>query len=450
MAGENLLSFRITVAAGDAMTELGKARSAISGLGADVKKAGDMGSSMQSLLTSTASIKNAFLSAKEAASVFSSGLGIADKLNAVRAGMDQSYAATKNVAGALLELKVAQSEASNAVNMGAMTADEAAASVEAYRQKVAAANAELEAMKVKTPIGEAFEKLRASIDPAFAAMKRFQALQAELAAMVASGEASQAAANIVLEQAASKYMGVATAAERAAAAQAEQAEAAAREAQEADRAASELDALANQYATLRASVDPAAAAIQRFMDAEVLANHAVQASIISQQEATQTLAALSAQMNTTGQAVTTEVQALINSNVRVKDAFLSASDSASAFNDALNMRDRVDQLRASIDYVYQAELRLKQATNETAEAVRLGSDRDGTQFVHPHGPQIWSYHLDTSSAQTDTTVHASPGSGLSLYVTDIILSNGAATAIEEVSHVIEQISHISTTIAARE
>ncbi len=64
-----------------------------------------------------------------------------------------------------------------------------------------------------------------------------------------------------------------------------------------------------------------------------------------------------------------------------------------------------------------------------ADVTRIGTDLDGTVFVHPHGPQIWHYHLDTSTAQTDTTVHASPGGALCLYVTDIVFSSGAATAI---------------------
>lgn len=64
-----------------------------------------------------------------------------------------------------------------------------------------------------------------------------------------------------------------------------------------------------------------------------------------------------------------------------------------------------------------------------SDATRLATDRDGSLFVRPHGPQVWSYHLNTSSAQTDTSVHAAPGAGLSLYVTDIVFSSGAATAI---------------------
>lgn len=63
------------------------------------------------------------------------------------------------------------------------------------------------------------------------------------------------------------------------------------------------------------------------------------------------------------------------------------------------------------------------------DAVRHAVDLDGTTYVHPHGPQIWSYHENSSAALTDTSVHAAPGVGLSLYVTDIICSTGAATAL---------------------
>ena len=62
-------------------------------------------------------------------------------------------------------------------------------------------------------------------------------------------------------------------------------------------------------------------------------------------------------------------------------------------------------------------------------AVRMAVDRDGAVYVLPHGPQVWSYHENSSSALTAATVHAAPGSGLSLYVTDIVCSTGAATAL---------------------
>ncbi|MEK9207051.1 MAG: hypothetical protein AAB922_01115 [Patescibacteria group bacterium] len=64
-----------------------------------------------------------------------------------------------------------------------------------------------------------------------------------------------------------------------------------------------------------------------------------------------------------------------------------------------------------------------------ADATRIATDRDGAVFVRPFGPRIWSYHEDSSSALTDASVHAAPAAGLSLYVTDIIVSTGAATAM---------------------
>ena len=64
-----------------------------------------------------------------------------------------------------------------------------------------------------------------------------------------------------------------------------------------------------------------------------------------------------------------------------------------------------------------------------SDATRLATDWDGAIYARPHGPQIWSYHSDGSTALTDASVHAAPGAGLSLYVTDIVVSSGAATAM---------------------
>lgn len=56
------------------------------------------------------------------------------------------------------------------------------------------------------------------------------------------------------------------------------------------------------------------------------------------------------------------------------------------------------------------------------------ADVYGVQEVRTDHPNKWSYHEDSSSALTDTTVKAAPGAGLSIYVTDIVVSTGAATA----------------------
>jgi hypothetical protein len=64
------------------------------------------------------------------------------------------------------------------------------------------------------------------------------------------------------------------------------------------------------------------------------------------------------------------------------------------------------------------------------DATRIVTDWDGAVYAHPHGPQVWTYHLDTSTAQTDTEVHAASGSAsLCLYVTDIVFSHDGTAAI---------------------
>lgn len=123
--------------------------------------------------------------------------------------------------------------------------------------------------------GAAFDRLRASIDPAFAATQRYRQIQQDLAAMVERGDATQRAANIALEQAASRYMGVATAAERAKQAEQEH--------------ASAVALSTGQYEALRASLDPVYAASKRYEAAQQSMKAAVQNGAITQAQANQVL-----------------------------------------------------------------------------------------------------------------------------------------------------------------
>lgn len=59
--------------------------------------------------------------------------------------------------------------------------------------------------------------------------------------------------------------------------------------------------------------------------------------------------------------------------------------------------------------------------------VPISVDNYGAVPIVGH-PNSWTYHENSSSALTDTQVAATPGAGLSLYVTDITVSTGAATA----------------------
>lgn len=132
------------------------------------------------------------------------------------------------------------------------------------------------AKQAATGGARSFEELRASIDPAFAASQKYAAIQRELAGMVGSGAASQRAANIVLEQAAAKYMGVETAAERTARAQRE--------------AASAVDEATRGYTALRSQLDPLFAASNRYEQAQETLAAAVKAGVVSQEQANRVLA----------------------------------------------------------------------------------------------------------------------------------------------------------------
>ena len=61
--------------------------------------------------------------------------------------------------------------------------------------------------------------------------------------------------------------------------------------------------------------------------------------------------------------------------------------------------------------------------------VRFAATRDGAGFALPHRPRIWHASAAHTTAQTDTTVKAAPGAGLSLYITDIYVAVDAAVDV---------------------
>lgn len=69
-----------------------------------------------------------------------------------------------------------------------------------------------------------------------------------------------------------------------------------------------------------------------------------------------------------------------------------------------------------------------QAAASDGDRVDALFDVYGVQEVRTDHPNKWSFHSDGSSALTDQEVEADPGAGLSIYITDIVFSTGAATA----------------------
>jgi hypothetical protein len=59
------------------------------------------------------------------------------------------------------------------------------------------------------------------------------------------------------------------------------------------------------------------------------------------------------------------------------------------------------------------------------DAAYLRTDRSRNLLVNITHPRFWHVSADYGAAQTNVSVKASPGAGLSLYITDLVLSNGA-------------------------
>ncbi len=66
-------------------------------------------------------------------------------------------------------------------------------------------------------------------------------------------------------------------------------------------------------------------------------------------------------------------------------------------------------------------------TSVTAEAdvARVRTDRNRRLLVNDAHPNLWSVSENHTTAQTNNELKAAPGANLSLYITDIIVSNGA-------------------------
>lgn len=65
------------------------------------------------------------------------------------------------------------------------------------------------------------------------------------------------------------------------------------------------------------------------------------------------------------------------------------------------------------------------AVSAEGDAAALRTDMNRLLIVNQTHPRFWHVSADYASAQTNTSVKAAPGASLSLYITDIQISNGA-------------------------
>ncbi|MFS4580357.1 hypothetical protein [Phaeobacter sp. C3_T13_0] len=120
-----------------------------------------------------------------------------------------------------------------------------------------------------------FDNLRASLDPVYAQSKQYEAVVEKVKTAVSSGVASQADANRVMDLAATKYLGLTSAAERMAEAK--------------KKEAAITAAAAQSYQRLRSSIDPVYARKKQLEAAVETLTAAQKAGVISDRERVETL-----------------------------------------------------------------------------------------------------------------------------------------------------------------
>lgn len=102
-----------------------------------------------------------------------------------------------------------------------------------------------------------------------------------------------------------------------------------------------------------------------------------------------------------------------------------ASDGASVSGDvAHDAADAGEPVKQGFK-AYALDGTVPQAVVAEGDRVNGIADLNGRQFVATEHPYFFHVSADYASAQTNTSVKAAPGAGLSLYITDISISNGA-------------------------
>lgn len=102
-----------------------------------------------------------------------------------------------------------------------------------------------------------------------------------------------------------------------------------------------------------------------------------------------------------------------------------ASDGASVSGDvASDTADAGEPVKIGFK-AYELDGTAPQTAVAELDRVNAISDLIGRQYTATEHPRFWHASVDYASAQTNATVKAAAGAGLALYITDIMISNGA-------------------------
>lgn len=102
-----------------------------------------------------------------------------------------------------------------------------------------------------------------------------------------------------------------------------------------------------------------------------------------------------------------------------------ASDGASVSGDvAHDTADAGEPVKIGMK-AYEIDGTAPQTAVAEGDRVNAIGDLVGRQYVATEHPRFFHVSADYASAQTNASVKASPGAGLAIYITDIMISNGA-------------------------
>jgi hypothetical protein len=103
----------------------------------------------------------------------------------------------------------------------------------------------------------------------------------------------------------------------------------------------------------------------------------------------------------------------------------AASDGASVSGDvAHDTVDTGEPVKIGMK-AYELDGTAPQTAVAEADRVNAISDLVGRQYVATEHPRFWHVSADYASAQTNASVKVAPGASLAIYITDILISNGA-------------------------
>lgn len=309
------LSLRLSAEFAQAKTEIAELRERMRSLGLDAGSAGAAAGRAGAEIASVA--PKAAVAGKAVAGAGADAALTKEQLAALAGGWTGLAVTLNPVIGAALRFEEAEQLVTQAVAAQVVSADAGAAALEKLAAKLGLVDTSEEAAAAAAREAQAaYASLLAGLDPLEAASQRFAQVQEVVGRAVATGAVSVDAGAAALERYAIK-LGLAE-------------DMGERQAQEAAR-------LTASWSSLRASVDPAVAAEQRFAEAQTMVNRAIAVGVVSAAEGKAALDGLAGKLGLVEGAAEGAAGAQMRLKAHSSAAAAQMGNLASQWNDVVMM-----------------------------------------------------------------------------------------------------------------